>query len=145
MPNESEEFSPNDIEEGAGDIEPKAELCEDVDVELRRFKNYWGEYEVTYTIPEFKLLCPMGGHKEQARLDIRIIPGDYLLEGASFRAFIRSFADKKMWNEAATSIIRDRIEETIRPKECEVELHVEADGDIYTTVNANIKEHKRND
>lgn len=136
-------MEPDDIEEGAGDIEPQAELSETVDVELRTFKNLWGEYEVTHEIPEFKLLCPMGGHKEQGRLVIHIVPDQLLLEGASFRAYLRSWADKEVWNEAVTSIIRDDIEEAIRPKRCDVTLEVEADGNVYTTVNANIREHKR--
>lgn len=144
-PRREHTISANDIEEGAGDIEPRADLANTVDVELRRFENQWGEYEIVYEMPEFKLLCPMGGHKEQAHLTIRIIPDEYLLEGASLRAYLRSWSNVKVWNEAVTSIIRDDIEEAIRPKECEVTLEVEADGNIYTTINANIKEHKRTD
>ena len=140
-----DELGPGDIEEGADEIEPTADLCETVGVEIRRFKNEWGEYETTYEMPEFKLLCPMGGHKEQARLEIRLVPGEYLPEGASLRAYLRSYANKKVWNEACAAMIRDDIEKALRPKECEVTLHVEAGGDIYTTVTANIQEHKRND
>lgn len=141
MSDEDSEYSPDDIAEGAG-VEPRADMNEEVNVELRRFENQWGEYTVRFEMPEFRLNCPINGDAEQAKLTVEYVPGDWLLEDASLIAYLKSFSNKRVWNEAAASMIRDDIEEAILPKDVRVTLELETHGDVYTSVEADLKNHK---
>ena len=58
-------------------------------------RSYW----VTLNCPEFSSLCPVTGQPDSARVLIRYIPGETIVETKSLKFYLASFRNQPAFNE----------------------------------------------
>ena len=89
---------------------------------LETFKNKHpeNEYLVTFHCPEFTSLCPKTGQPDFARIIIRYIPREDMVESKSLKLYLFSFRNHGDFHEDCVNIIMKDLIRLMDPKYIEV-------------------------
>lgn len=93
-------------------------------------------YTVTLTTEEFTCLCPITGQPDFARITIRYIPDQKILESKSLKLYLWSFRNEGHFHEHVTNLILDDLVCALDPIRCEVIGEFNVRGGIAITVEA---------
>lgn len=93
-------------------------------------------YMVTLECPEFTCLCPVTGQPDFAKITIRYIPNERILESKSLKLYLWSFREEGVFHEHVTNVILDDLIKTLEPWYCRVVGEFNTRGGIAITVQA---------
>ena len=93
-------------------------------------------YTVTLTTEEFTCLCPITGQPDFARITIRYIPDQKILESKSLKLYLWSYRDQGAFHEDVTNRILNDFVAAARPRWAEVVGDFNVRGGIKTEVRA---------
>lgn len=99
-------------------------------------RRYW----VTLNCPEFSSLCPVTGQPDSARVVIRYIPGETIVETKSLKFYLASFRNQPAFNEEIVNRILDDLVTALKPLELIVRGEFAPRGGIQLTAEANYPE-----
>ncbi|MDI3502501.1 MAG: 7-cyano-7-deazaguanine reductase [Archaeoglobi archaeon] len=88
--------------------------------EIRTIPNIWGEHEAEFIYENFGCICPVTGREDRARITIRYVPDEWLIEYESLDRYFRSFQNREIHHEAVVSEIFSEISKRISPRYLEV-------------------------
>lgn len=90
---------------------------------LETFKNKHpeNEYLVTFHCPEFTSLCPKTGQPDFARIIIRYIPREDMVESKSLKLYLFSFRNHGDFHEDCVNIIMKDLVQLMNPRYIEVQ------------------------
>lgn len=90
---------------------------------LETFKNKHpeNEYLVTFHCPEFTSLCPKTGQPDFARIIIRYIPREDMVESKSLKLYLFSFRNHGDFHEDCVNIIMKDLVRLMNPRYIEVQ------------------------
>ncbi|MCS7121340.1 MAG: preQ(1) synthase [Archaeoglobaceae archaeon] len=88
---------------------------------LKVIPNIYGEHETEFEYEDFRCICPVTGMEDRAKIKIKYIPKDFLLEYESLDEYFKDFKEKTMHHEAVVKKILEDVWEAIKPKKLEVE------------------------
>ncbi len=90
---------------------------------LETFKNKHpeNEYLVTFNCPEFTSLCPKTGQPDFARIIIRYIPREEMVESKSLKLYLFSFRNHGDFHEDCVNIIMNDLVRLMNPRYIEVQ------------------------
>jgi len=90
---------------------------------LETFKNKHpeNEYLVTFNCPEFTSLCPKTGQPDFARIIIRYIPREEMVESKSLKLYLFSFRNHGDFHEDCVNIIMNDLVHLMNPRYIEVQ------------------------
>jgi len=97
-------------------------------------------YRVTLESDEFTCLCPVTGQPDFARLFVRYVPDQKVVESKSFKLYLWSFRDEGVFHEHVVNQILDDLVKILDPHWCKVTGIFNIRGGIQITVDA---EHTR--
>lgn len=102
------------------------------------------EYLVTFNCPEFTSLCPKTGQPDFARIWIRYIPRERMVESKSLKLYLFSFRNHGDFHEDCVNIIMKDLIKLMDPKYLEVYGVFTPRGgiSIYPFANYGDKEHQ---
>lgn len=105
---------------------------------LETFPNHHPErdYTVTLRSEEFTCLCPATGQPDFARLEIRYIPAQRIVESKSLKFYLQSFRTEGAFHEHVANVILDDLVAALAPRWCKVTAEFAARGGIAITVEA---------
>jgi 7-cyano-7-deazaguanine reductase len=114
-----------------------------IDTEVLEAMNY--EYPgrdtlVEYYTEEFSSVCPWTGLPDNAKLAIKYIPSDKLVELKSLKYYLTSYRNVGILQEHAVNRILDDLANLLKPKYMEVIGEFVARGGISTKVTAKYEE-----
>ena len=95
-------------------------------------RRYW----VTLTTDEFTCVCPMTGQPDFAKITIRYIPDQRIVESKSLKLYFWSFRNEGVFHEHVVNMILDDLVEALDPICCEVVGEFNVRGGIAITVEA---------
>ena len=98
------------------------------------------DYVVTITLPEFTCLCPISGYPDFAKIFVRYIPDQSIVELKSLKLYINRFRDESHFHEAVINKILDDLVACIDPRWMEIIGDFNPRGNVHTTVKV---EHKQ--
>lgn len=78
------------------------------------------EYVVTFVCPEFTSLCPRTGQPDFAKIVIRYIPRDVMVESKSLKLYLFSFRNHGDFHEDCVNIIMKDLVKLMDPRYIEV-------------------------
>lgn len=78
------------------------------------------EYVVTFNCPEFTSLCPKTGQPDFARIIIRYIPRQRMVESKSLKLYLFSFRNHGDFHEDCVNIIMKDLVKLMNPRYLEV-------------------------
>ena len=106
--------------------------------QLETFPNHTPErdYVVTLTTDEFTCVCPMTGQPDFAKLTIRYIPDQRIVESKSLKLYLWSYRNEGVFHEHVTNVILDDLVKALDPRWCEVLAEFSVRGGIAITVRA---------
>ena len=106
--------------------------------ELETFPNRHPErdYIVELTTEEFTCVCPATGQPDFARITIRYVPEQKIVESKSLKLYFWSFRDEGVFHEHVTNVILDDLVAALEPRRCEVIAEFGVRGGIAITVRA---------
>lgn len=89
---------------------------------LETFKNKHPEddYVVSFFCPEFTSLCPKTGQPDFAKILIRYLPGEDMVESKSLKLYLFSFRNRGDFHEDCVNIIMKDLKKVINPRYIEV-------------------------
>lgn len=89
---------------------------------LEAFNNKHPEHDylVTLNCPEFTTLCPITGQPDFARLIIRYIPAELMVESKSLKIYLFSFRNHGDFHEDCINIILRDLVHLMQPRYIEV-------------------------
>lgn len=92
------------------------------EAELEAIPNLWqaNDYLVNLDCHEFTCLCPKTGQPDFAKIYIRYLPADSLVESKSLKLYLFSFRNTGIFHEFVINKIAQDLFETIKPKYLEV-------------------------
>jgi 7-cyano-7-deazaguanine reductase len=99
-------------------------------------RRYW----VTLNCPEFSSLCPVTGQPDSARIVIRYIPGETIVETKSLKFYLASFRNQPAFNEEIVNRILDDLVNALQPQELVVRGEFSPRGGIQLTTEASYPE-----
>ncbi len=79
------------------------------------------EYVVTFNCPEFTSLCPKTGQPDFARIIIRYIPRQRMVESKSLKLYLFSFRNHGDFHEDCVNIIMKDLVKLMEPRYIEVQ------------------------
>jgi 7-cyano-7-deazaguanine reductase len=94
------------------------------------------DYIVTLQTDEFTCVCPMTGQPDFAKLTIRYIPDQRIVESKSFKLYLWSYRNEGVFHEHVTNMILDDLVKALAPRWCEVVAEFSVRGGIAITVQA---------
>ncbi len=105
---------------------------------LETFPNHHPErdYTVTMETEEFTTLCPLTGQPDFARISIRYIPDQKILESKSLKLYLWSFRNQGSFHEHLTNVILDDVVTALAPRFCKVTACFAVRGGISITIEA---------
>jgi len=105
---------------------------------LETFPNHHPErdYTVTMETEEFTTLCPLTGQPDFAKISIRYIPDQKILESKSLKLYLWSFRDQGSFHEHLTNVILDDVVAVLEPRFCKVTADFAVRGGISLIVEA---------
>jgi 7-cyano-7-deazaguanine reductase len=95
-------------------------------------RRYW----ITLNCPEFSSLCPVTGQPDSARIVIRYVPGEMIVETKSLKFYLASFRNQPAFNEEIVNRILDDLVATLQPQEIVVRGEFAPRGGIQLTTEA---------
>ena len=98
------------------------------------------DYTVTLTTDEFTCVCPATGQPDFARLTIRYIPDERIVESKSFKLYVWSYRNEGVFHEHVTNVILDDLVAALDPRWCEVVADFGVRGGIAISVNAEYRQ-----
>jgi 7-cyano-7-deazaguanine reductase len=106
--------------------------------ELETFPNRHPErdYVVTLTTDEFTCVCPATGQPDFAKVSIRYIPDERIVESKSLKLYLWSYRNEGVFHEHVTNVILDDLVAVLKPRWCEVVAEFSVRGGIAITVEA---------
>jgi 7-cyano-7-deazaguanine reductase len=78
------------------------------------------DYLVTFDCPEFTSLCPITGQPDFARITIRYVPAQKMVESKSLKLYLFSFRNHGDFHEDCVNIIMKDLIALMEPKYIEV-------------------------
>ena len=93
-------------------------------------------YIVELTTDEFTCLCPITGQPDFARITIRYIPDERIVESKSLKFYLWSFRNEGCFHEHIVNVILDDLVAALKPVWCEVVGNFNARGGIAINVTA---------
>jgi len=96
------------------------------------------DYEVSMTVPEFTCLCPRTGQPDFARIRIRYVPDERLVELKSLKLYLWSYRNEGAFHEDVTNRIADDLVEAIAPRRLTVNTDWLVRGGIHTVVEVTV-------
>ena len=99
-------------------------------------------YIVELTTDEFTCLCPITGQPDFARITIRYIPDERIVESKSIKFYLWSFRNEGCFHEHIVIVILDDLVAALKPVWCEVVGNFNARGGIAINVTAQYGERK---
>jgi 7-cyano-7-deazaguanine reductase len=125
---------PSDLEElsllGQGSTQPTKQL------ETFPNRHPGRDYTVTLTTDEFTCICPATGQPDFARITIRYIPDQRIVESKSLKLYFWSYRNEGVFHEHVTNVILDDLVAALEPRWCEVVADFGVRGGIAITVRA---------
>lgn len=94
------------------------------------------DYTVTLTSDEFTCVCPATGQPDFARITIRYVPDQRVLESKSLKLYLWSYREEGVFHEHVTNVILDDVVAALQPRRCEVTADFSVRGGIAITVQA---------
>ncbi len=99
-------------------------------------RRYW----VTLNCPEFSSLCPVTGQPDSAKVVIRYVPGEMIVETKSLKFYLASFRNQPAFNEEIVNRILDDLVVALKPVELVVRGEFAPRGGIQLTTEASYPE-----
>jgi 7-cyano-7-deazaguanine reductase len=99
-------------------------------------RHYW----ITLNCPEFSSLCPVTGQPDAARIVIRYVPGETIVETKSLKFYLASFRNQPAFNEEIVNRILDDLAKALHPRELVVRGEFAPRGGIQLTTEATYPE-----
>lgn len=94
-------------------------------------------YTVTLVCPEFTCICPMTGQPDFAKITIRYIPDQKIVESKSLKLYLWSYRNEGVFHEHVINQILDDVVQALdQPWYCQVIGDFNVRGGIYLTVDA---------
>jgi 7-cyano-7-deazaguanine reductase len=97
------------------------------------------DYVVTLTTDEFTCLCPATGQPDFAKIVIRYIPDQTIVESKSLKLYLWAFREQGVFHEHVTNIILDDLVSALSPRWCKVTAEFSVRGGISIAVDAEYK------
>ncbi len=103
---------------------------------LETFPNHHPDrdYTVTLSTREFTCICPATGQPDFAKLTIKYIPADRILESKSLKLYLCSYRNEGVFHEHVTNTILDDLVRALEPRWCMVTAAFSTRGGIDITV-----------
>ncbi len=101
---------------------------------IRVIPNIYGEHEAVFEYGDFKCICPVTGREDRARIKIRYIPAEKLIEYESLDPYFKSFAGKAIHHEAVVETVFRDVMKAAEPKFLEVEAEFEERSGVKAIV-----------
>jgi 7-cyano-7-deazaguanine reductase len=92
------------------------------------------DYTVELTTDEFTCVCPATGQPDFARITIRYVPDQKIVESKSLKLYFWSFRNEGVFHEHVTNTILDDLVAALEPRRCEVIAEFGVRGGIAITV-----------
>jgi 7-cyano-7-deazaguanine reductase len=110
--------------------------------QLETFPNHHPDrdYTVTLATDEFTCVCPATGQPDFAKLTIRYIPNQRIVESKSFKLYIWSYRNEGVFHEHVTNVILDDLVSALDPRWCEVVADFGVRGGIAISVCAEYRQ-----
>ncbi len=102
--------------------------------DLKTIPNNYGEVEIELTYRDFTCICPITKKRDVAKLRIRYIPNEKLLEYESLKRYFKKFEDKELYHEEVVNIILNDLIRIIKPKYVEITAEFEERSNVKATV-----------
>jgi 7-cyano-7-deazaguanine reductase len=99
-------------------------------------RKYW----ITLNCPEFSSLCPVTGQPDAARIVIRYVPREMIVETKSLKFYLASFRNQPAFNEEIVNRILDDLVSALQPQELIVRGEFAPRGGIQLTTEATYPE-----
>jgi len=93
-------------------------------------------YTVTLDCPEFTCLCPVTGQPDFARITIRYVPDQRIVESKSLKLYLWSFRNEGHFHEHVTNVILDDLVRALEPLACRITGEFNVRGGVAITVEA---------
>jgi len=93
-------------------------------------------YTIQLDCPEFSSLCPVTGQPDAARIEIRYVPDERIIETKSLKFYLASYRNHAGFNEAIANAILDDFVAVSAPHEMHVLARFAPRGGIQLTVEA---------
>lgn len=97
------------------------------------------DYVVTLVTDEFTCVCPATNQPDFARITIRYVPDQRIVESKSLKLYLWSYRNEGVFHEHVTNVILDDLVAALDPRSCEVQAEFNVRGGIAITVNAEYK------
>ncbi|MGW8319142.1 MAG: preQ(1) synthase [Candidatus Promineifilaceae bacterium] len=94
------------------------------------------DYTITLTTDEFTCVCPATGQPDFAKLTIRYVPEQRVVESKSLKLYLWSYRDEGVFHEHVANVILDDLVEALEPRWCEVQADFAVRGGIAISVQA---------
>lgn len=106
--------------------------------QLETFPNHHPnrDYTVTLTTDEFTCICPATGQPDFAKLTIRYVPDERIVESKSFKLYVWSYRNEGVFHEHVTNVILDDLVAALNPRWCQVVADFGVRGGIAISVSA---------
>lgn len=101
------------------------------------------DYTVTLRTDEFTCVCPATGQPDFARITIRYIPDQRIVESKSLKLYFWSYRNEGVFHEHVTNVILDDLVAALEPRWCEVIADFGIRGGIAITVRAEYRKPER--
>ena len=92
------------------------------------------DYEIILECPEFTCVCPMTGQPDFAKIKIKYIPAQKIVELKSLKLYLWSWREEGIYHEAVANRIVDDLVKALKPKKLILEADFNVRGGIYTKV-----------
>lgn len=116
----------------------RAELKKKASLETFKFEELTpGEHWVTISSPEFTAICPFSEWPDFGTVTIDYVPNKVCLELKSFKLYINSFRDIKIFHEAVTEVIFADFLEAVKPKRAHITIDMNVRGNVKTVCEKN--------
>ncbi|MBN2087856.1 preQ(1) synthase [Candidatus Peregrinibacteria bacterium] len=111
----------------------RKELCKIAPLETFQFKELSaGEHWVSISSPEFTAICPFSDWPDFGSVTIKYVPNKACLELKSFKVYINSFRDIKIFHEAVTEVIFADFLDSVKPKKAHIIVDMNVRGNVKT-------------
>jgi 7-cyano-7-deazaguanine reductase len=94
------------------------------------------DYTITLATDEFTCVCPATGQPDFAKITIRYIPDQRIVESKSLKLYLWSYRNEGVFHEHVTNVILDDLAAALDPRWCQVVAEFSVRGGIAITVQA---------
>ncbi|MCM8774426.1 MAG: preQ(1) synthase [Candidatus Omnitrophica bacterium] len=113
----------------------KTFLPEDIDIDILKSIDYTGKrILIELVTDEFTCLCPFSGLPDFARITIRYIPYNKIVELKSLKYYFYAFRNVKIYNENVVNKILEDLKKLLSPYYLSVEADFTTRGGIKNKV-----------